>query len=569
MIANRLLEADEDFNVSGEIERLTSSPHPGIELESEGNHWNVYKKGTPPGFIGEIYYDDMTEAPFDVMTPEAREYWNTHRWIAIAGFRESETTPCASFDEALNFILAINAAKTARPVGESDDPDDPEMYVQKFAKERGVPVEMEVANNLGRQFRVRLVWDKPAGGHAYDAEGNEVQEKLQPTVEFYDMTHARNPDYQNSSIWKNGQFVSSYYAATLMERPTGGLDLMGYEPVWKIDARAMDKVRAWIKTEVEGRGYKLVGDEAGGISFGMRYEALDPDDPELYTHPERFSGQPSDEKIEGELRRMLAPYYTRVSINKRPGLFASRELIQRDVPGEPEGTEHRVPFKDSYVWTIHCNRDTPLPLPPTRPFVGHRGPDPNSWRNQVEGWFERWARESGLYMFSFEIYGRLRKDPTFQFQTARIGPLKESEDDDPSPEAMLAHYAATTEWTTDMYNDLWKFHSRGVGYEVLDLGRAAFVVARTYFPPDKDDFAQRLRSYVQSWFEQKRIFPVKFVKLYSFKHAQRTGGYDEWSTIAAVNIPWPDTGLAEYDLPEIKASSVEVGKSPLPDPSQA
>ena len=207
MIANRLLEADEDFNVHGEIERLTSSPHPGIELESEGNHWNVYKKNANPGpdvpplgFIGEIYYDDMTDAPVDVMTPEAREYWNTHRWIAIAGFRESETTPCASFDEALNFILAINAAKTARPVGESEDPDDPEMYVQKFAKERGVPVEMEIFNDLGRRFRVQIVWDKAAGGTAYDAEGNEVPEKYQPIVEFYDMTHARDPEYSNSSI---------------------------------------------------------------------------------------------------------------------------------------------------------------------------------------------------------------------------------------------------------------------------------------------------------------------------------------------------------------------------------
>jgi hypothetical protein len=569
MIANRLLEADEDFNVHGEIERLTSSPHPGIELESEGNHWNVYKKGNPPGFIGEIYYDDMTDAPVDVMTPEARQYWDTHRWIAIAGFRESETTPCASFDEALNFILAINAAKTARPVGESEDPDDPEAFIQKFSKERSVPVEMEVFNDLGRRFRVQIVWDKPAGGTAYDEEGNEVPEKLQPIVEFYDMTHARNPDYANTSIAKKGQFVSSYYAATLMERPTGGINLVGHEPAWQIDARAMDKVRAWIKSEVEGRGYKLVNDEAGGISFGMRYEALDPDDPELYVRPWQYTKQPSDEKIEGELRRMLAPYYTRVSISKRPGLFSDRELIQRNVPGEAE-KEHRIPFTDSFVWTIHCNRETPLPLPPTRPYVGHRGPDPNSWRNQVESWFEKWAKDSGLYLFNFEIYGRLRKDPTFQFQTARIGPLKENVEDDPSPEAMLAHYAATTDWTPDLYNALWQFHPYGVGYEVLDLKRAAYVVARTYFPPDEKDFAQRLRQFVQDWFEQKRIFPVKFVKLYSFKHVNRGGLSDEWSTIAAVNIPWPDTGLAEYDLPEIQASSVEAGKSPLPpDPPQA
>lgn len=554
IIANRLLEADEDFNVSGEIERLTSSPYPNIELESEGNHWNVYKKNLvlmpPLGFIGEIYYDDMTDAP-----PEAHKYWDEFRWMAIAGFREAESQPCRSFKEALDFIVAVNAVKTARPVGEAEepDPDDPAAYIEKFAQERSVPVSMEIYNDRGRLFRVQIVWDEVAGGTTCDAKGNKVAPQPQPIVRFYDMTHAEDPHYANTSIKNTGQFVSSYFASTLMERPTGGLDLMGHEPAWKIDARAMDKVRAWIKTEVEGRGYRLVGDEAGHINFDLRYEGLDPDDPKLYTHPERFDKQPSDEKIEGTLRRMLQPYYPTVHISKRPGLF-----------------QHvgRVSFKDSFVWTIHCNRDTPLPLPSTRPFVGHRGPDPNSWRKQVKHWFEEWAREFGLHLFRFEIYGRLRKDPTFQFQTARLGPLKESEDD-PSPEAMLAHYAATTEWTTDLYNALWTFHPYGVGYEVLDLKRAAYVVARTYFPPEKDGFAQRLRRFVQDWFEQKRIFPVNFVKLYSFKHAQSTGlRLDQWSTIAAVNIPWPDTGLAEYDLPEIQGSSVEAAKPPIPNPPE-
>lgn len=562
ILANRLLEADEDFNVFGEIERLTGSPYPNIELESEGNHWNVYKKNANPGpnmpplgFIGEIYYDDMTDAP-----PEAHPQWDEFRWMSIAGFRESEMKPCRSFKEALDFIIAVNVAKTARPMGEAEelDPDDPSAYIEKFAQERSVPAETKFTSANGRKWIVRIVWDEAAGGTSYDEEGNVVPHKPAPIVKFYDVTSGK------------AQFVSSYFAATLVDRQEHtGLDLVGYEPVWKIDWRTMDLLIPWVKQEVESRGYKLVKDEADGISFGSQYEGLDPDDPELYTHPERYTQQPSDEKIEGELRRMLAPYYTRVSINKRPGLFASRELIQRNVPGEPEGSEHRIPFKDGWVWTIHCNRDTPLPLPPTRPYVGHRGPDPNSWRNQVESWFEKWAKDAGLYLFNFEIYGRLRKDPTFQFQTARIGPLKEAADDDPSAEAMLAHYAATTDWTPDLYNALWSFHPYGVGYEVLDLKRAAYVVARTYFPPEKDDFAQRLRQFVQNWFEQKRIFPVKFVKLYSFKHAQQTGGYEQWSTIAAVNIPWPDTGLAEYDLPEIQASSVQHGKSPLPvDPPQ-
>lgn len=562
IIANRLLEADEDFNISGEIERLTSSPYPNIELESEGNHWNVYKKNAAPGpgnpplsFIGEIYYDDMTDAP-----PEAHPHWDKLRWMAIAGFRKSEMKPCQSFDQALQFILAVNAAKTARPVGEAVNPDDPAMNIEKFSKERSVPVEMEVFNDLGRRFRVQIVWDKPAGGTAYDAEGNEVPEKLQPTVEFYDMTHARNPDYANTSIAKNGQFVSSYYAATLMERPHGGLDLMGHEPVWKIDASAMDKVRAWIKSEVEGRGYKLVNDEADGISFGMRYEGLDPDDPELYIHPEKFTQQPSYEKIEGALRRMLAPYYSQVRISRRPGIFADREMIQRNVPGEPEGTEHRIIFQDGWNWTIHCKRDTPLPLPKTA--VNYHGQPLDTavmWRQQVKQWFWDWARESGLYLFNFEIYGRLRKDPTFQFQTARLGPLKEGLDD---PEQFLAHHVKTVDWDHDLREALWKFHPYGVGYEVIGFPRGAYIVATTCFEPDKDDFARRFRDYAVNWLKENRIMPLKFAKLYTFPHANRPKDYPQWSVIAAINVPWADKDLPEH------APTVDIGEPGVPTGGQ-
>lgn len=549
ILANRLLEADEDFNVSGEIERLTGSPYPNIELESEGNHWNVYKKnanpgpGIPPlGFIGEIYYDDMTDAP-----PEAHPHWDEFRWMSIAGFRESEMKPCRSFKEALDFIIAVNVVKTARPVGEAEepDPDAPEAYIEKFAQERSVPAETKFTSANGRKWIVRIVWDEAAGGTSYDEEGNVVPHKPAPIVKFYDVTSGKP------------QFVSSYFAATLVDRQEHtGLDLVGHEPVWKIDWRTMDMLIPWVKQQVESRGYKLVKDEVDGVSFGYQYEGLDPDDPELYTHPERYTQQPSDEKIEGELRRMLAPYYTRVSINKRPGLFASRELIQRNVPGEPEGAEHRIPFKDGWVWTIHCNRDTPLPLPPTRPYVGHRGPDPNSWRNQVESWFEKWAKDAGLYLFNFEIYGRLRKDPTFQFQTARIGPLKEAAEDD--PEQFFAHHVKTVDWDRDLAEALWKFHPYGVGYNVIGFPRGAYIAATTYFEPDKDDFARRFRDYAINWLKENRIMPLKFAKLYTFPHANRPKDYPQWSVIAAINVPWADKDLPEH------APTVNIGEPSVP-----
>jgi len=59
-------------------------------------------------------------------------------------------------------------------------------------------------------------------------------------VEFYDGRYQHTPD---------GQFVSRYYADTLLEKrhPTQGLDLMGYEESWKIDGRTYGLVRNWIE----------------------------------------------------------------------------------------------------------------------------------------------------------------------------------------------------------------------------------------------------------------------------------------------------------------------------------
>ena len=549
-IANRLLEADEDFNVHGELERLTTSGFPGYEIESEGQHWNVYKKApegvrvashnTPMGtggyhaFIGEITYDDMANMPKETMTPENIAYWNTHRWFASAGFRDNERQMCRSFEDAVRWIIAVNAVKTA-PLREADDPDDPSTNIERFARERSTPVEMRFINHNQRPFRVKLVFDEPSHGTSYDAKGKPEPPTYHPTVQFYDMTHADAP--AKTSFKDKGQFVSSYYAATLMEHPRGGLDLHGGEQAWQIDGHSMDQVRVWIKQEVEGRGYKLKNE-----LFGMQYESEDPDDPDIYTHPERYTQQPSEEKIESLLRRKLAPYYPDIRISKRPGMF---QTMNRETG-----------FKDNFIWTIHCQRETSLPLPTGYANVLKYGQQID-WREQAQKWFTDWAQECGLSIFKFEIFGRLRKDPTIQFETARLGPLKESEEE-PSPEVMLAHYADTTDWHTDMYNALWRFHPYGVGYDVIDLGRGAFIVARTYFPPEKDDFATRFRDFVQQWFEKKRIFPVKFMKLYSFPHAHAAKNYPEWSTIATVNAAWPDTSLPEY------RSTVEVGKSPLP-----
>jgi hypothetical protein len=63
-------------------------------------------------------------------------------------------------------------------------------------------------------------------------------------VAFYDATYANDERFPSP----HGQFVSSYYAETLLETNAHlGLDLYGSEPLWKIDGWAMQVVRDWVR----------------------------------------------------------------------------------------------------------------------------------------------------------------------------------------------------------------------------------------------------------------------------------------------------------------------------------
>jgi len=465
IIANRLLENDEDFDVSGEIDRLTTSGHPGIEIEPEGKHWNVYKKSatnlatwqTCPrrgsSFIGEITYDDMADMPKETMTPENIEYWNSHRWFASAGFRESERQMCKTFEEALQWIIAVNAAKTA-PVRESEDPDDPEAerYVRDlvYAKEKET-----TCCHTGYQV------SKGRGGTRIFCRKCGAQTHLQPKPHKYS-------------------------------------------------------------------------------------EALDPDDPELYVHPEKFTGQPAYEKMESDLRVMLRPYYPEMRINRRPAKFA----------------DFFKGLRDYFTWTIHCNRESSLPLPKTRPFIGHRGHDPNNWRLQVESWFADWALRANVNIEKFEIHGRLRKDPTFQFNTHRPWrsfdltpnkPVKESEDD-LTPEDYLTHVVKTEDASNELASALWKFHPYGVGYNPLLSYRGGFVSVQTYFPPEKDNFIMRFQDFVLNWVKEHKVMTVKHHKLTSWQ-MDRDKNYPRWGVMLALNSDWPP------DQPAYVPPSVEVGQA--------
>jgi len=65
--------------------------------------------------------------------------------------------------------------------------------------------------------------------------------KDEPMVEFYDSRYPHT---------EFGQFVSRYYASTLLERKHNGLCLDGGSPGWSVSENDMNIARAWIASEV-------------------------------------------------------------------------------------------------------------------------------------------------------------------------------------------------------------------------------------------------------------------------------------------------------------------------------
>lgn len=92
-------------------------------------------------------------------------------------------------------------------------------------------------------FNVRLVEAGDRYGRdfclTHEYEPSDIDKAM---VEFYDARFLHT---------KFGQFVSRYYVSTLLEPyeyldgdEEAGLDLMGYEPAWKVDGKDMKFIRA-------------------------------------------------------------------------------------------------------------------------------------------------------------------------------------------------------------------------------------------------------------------------------------------------------------------------------------
>lgn len=100
-------------------------------------------------------------------------------------------------------------------------------------------------NSRGIDFNVKIV----RNGENYGLNNVLTHDKDDPLVEFYDSRYPHT---------EHGQFVSRYYASTLLERVKNvGLDLYGGANDWKIESKEMDTVIDWLKVETSNKTKKM------------------------------------------------------------------------------------------------------------------------------------------------------------------------------------------------------------------------------------------------------------------------------------------------------------------------
>lgn len=84
------------------------------------------------------------------------------------------------------------------------------------------------------KFNVRVV----NKGDKYGRDFCLTHDESKPLVEFYDSRYPHT---------EFGQFVSRYYAETLLSGEDDGLCLDGGVPAWTVSKEDMDTVREWLK----------------------------------------------------------------------------------------------------------------------------------------------------------------------------------------------------------------------------------------------------------------------------------------------------------------------------------
>ena len=126
---------------------------------------------------------------------------------------------------------------------------------------------MSETSKIFGHFNVRVL----RKGEKYGLEDCLIHKERKPLVEFYDYRH------RDDKEWKRGQFVSRYYAETLLKHDLNfGLLLYGDSPEWTVSADYMRKILAWLRQELRTDELPKLSDQLAEDNFGqyaLRIEA--------------------------------------------------------------------------------------------------------------------------------------------------------------------------------------------------------------------------------------------------------------------------------------------------------
>ena len=111
---------------------------------------------------------------------------------------------------------------------------------------------MSETSKIFGHFNVRIL----RKGEKYGLEDCLTHKERKPLVEFYDYRH------RNDKEWKRGQFVSRYYAGTLLKHDLNfGLLLYGDSPEWTVSADYMREILAWLRQELRADELPKLSDQ--------------------------------------------------------------------------------------------------------------------------------------------------------------------------------------------------------------------------------------------------------------------------------------------------------------------
>ena len=119
---------------------------------------------------------------------------------------------------------------------------------------------MSETSKIFGHFNVRIL----RKGEKYGLEDCLTHKERKPLVEFYDYRH------RNDKEWKRGQFVSRYYAETLLKHDLNfGLVLYGDSPEWIVSADYMREILAWLRQELREDELPKLSDQLAENNFGQ------------------------------------------------------------------------------------------------------------------------------------------------------------------------------------------------------------------------------------------------------------------------------------------------------------